>query len=111
MRTNLASHHRVRTAAAAALALIAAAAAPLPAGGQVMMKSHPQGAAADFAKFLPPVAPVPWLEAKWRAPDKNPDVSRDSTRWAALLLTLRPVSTWPSTAARAASASQDYAGM
>jgi hypothetical protein len=110
MRTNLASCCRLPTAAAF-LALIAAVASPVPATGQVMVKSSPQDAAAAFAKFLPPVAPVPWLEAKWQVARQHPETSRDSASWAPLLLTLRPASIWPSNSLRAASASQDYAGM
>lgn len=110
MGTNLAPHHRMR-AAVAAVALIAAFAAPLPAAGQVRVKSPPQDAVAEIGRFLPPVAPVPWLEARPQVPQSAPAMSRDGTSWSALLLTLRPASTWPSSAAHAASASHSYAGM
>jgi hypothetical protein len=110
MRTNLALHESARRALAT-LALIAAVAAPLPAAGQAMVKPLPQDAVAGFETFLPPVATVPWLEARWRVPQVNAVAPRDAASLGALLFALRPVKDWPADAVRAAPASQDFAGM
>lgn len=110
MRTNLASRHRMQSAAAA-LTVIAAIAAPPPARGQAMVKPHREDAAAEFARFLPPVVPVPWLEAKRQVPERHPEVSRAAANRAVWLLALPPVPAWSSSRTRAASASVGYTGM
>jgi hypothetical protein len=110
MRTNLGFTDPTRTALAT-LALIAAVAAPLPAAGQAMVKPLPQDAVAGFEKLLPPVAAVPWLDARWRAPQKIAAAPPNTASLGALLFALRPVKDWPAGGVRAASASQDVAGM
>jgi hypothetical protein len=110
MRTNLALNGPTRTALAT-LALIAAVAAPLPVAGQGVVKPLPEDAVAGFERFLPPVAPVPWLEARWRAPQTSAVAPRDAASLGALLFALRPVKDWPTDGVRAASASHDVAGM
>jgi hypothetical protein len=110
MRTNLAFNQPTRVALAT-LALIAAVAAPLPAAGQAMVKPLPEDAVASFEKFLPPVAAVPWLEARWRVPQMNAVAPRDAASLGALLFTLRPVKDWPADDVRAAPAGHDFAGM
>jgi hypothetical protein len=110
MRTNPAFNQPTRTALAT-FALITAVAAPFPAAGQAMVKPLPEDPVASFEKLLPPVAAVPWLEARWRASQKNAAAPRDAASLGALLFTLRPVKEWPADGVRAASASHDVAGM
>jgi hypothetical protein len=83
---------------------------PPTAAAQATVQPRAQGAAIDLQKFLPPVAAVPWLDARSRAPQKNASPLTDRNA-SALLLAPEPATSWAPRSSHAASASPGFARM
>jgi len=111
MRTSLDPAPVFRPRAAFTALLLTGLLAAAPAAGQAIVKPGPETAVADFQKFLPPVAPVPWLDARWRAPQKSVSPLPEAGSLSALLLAPDPVSSWTSGPSHAASARVGFVGM
>ena len=100
-----------RSRAAIATLAVASALAVPAAAAETIVKQKPHGAAIDFQQFLPPVAPVPWLDAKWRAPHRNVLPLPEAGSVSALLLAPQPAKSWAPGSSQAASANPGFARM
>lgn len=108
MRTNI---NAIFHGSLAIVALAGLLAAPT-ATAQTIMKPKPQAAMVDFQQFLPPVASIPWLEAKRSVPQRPASFSPlpEAGSVSALLLAPQPAATW-ALGPQAASAGLDLARM
>lgn len=108
MRSRFGTPFLRSSAALAAIALAVVLAAPT-AAGQTLVKPGRQAEAMDLQRLLPPLQPVPWLDARSSA--AKPNLARPGAdAVSALLLRPEPATSWPS-GSRPASIGRDLARM
>jgi hypothetical protein len=76
-------------------AVLSGAAAPATAQAQWLSKPRPEAAAMEFRRHLPPVAPVPWLDARLGTARAALGLPHAGTL-EALLMKPAPAASWPS---------------
>ena len=94
MRTNFDRSRLSRSLFGAVVALAALTASPPVAVGQSIIQQRGADPMGDFQKFLPPVASIPWLEARSAASKKSSSPLPEAGSFAAWLLTPRAAASW-----------------
>jgi hypothetical protein len=94
-----------------ALFLSAATMMPQTVVGTSLNRQKVGSELSEFAKFLPPLDEVPWLNARSRTPTEALGCLPDAGTFSALLLIPKPVTTWASLGAPSDNAGSEIVGM
>ena len=111
MRTSFDLSRFARSLLASSVLIAALVASPHMAAGQSVVQPRSADAVQDFQKFLPPVASIPWLEARSRSSQPATSVLPEAGSVAAWLLTPRPAASWAASHAQAAVPDNGIVGM
>ena len=111
MRTSFDLSRSARSLLAPLAVIAALVASPHMAAGQKIDQHRYADPVADFQRFLPAVASIPWLEARSATAQKSTSPLPEAGSVAAWLLTPRPAALWASGHTQAAFAGNGIEGM